>query len=97
MPEQKTDFIGKRVNDVKTIFGLAERDWLLLLLLASVGLNIYQAQDKSKLQQEWKDEIVRELRRSDIPNEVEKRMRPIEEGWDQARSKIDTLVERVKK
>lgn len=103
MAEEKDDFIGKRVNDVRKIFGMAERDWLLLFLIVSIGFNIFQAYDSRSLQKEWKEEIVNELRRDAIPQEVQKRLpqavedavQPMKEGVEQGMQKLDTVLNKV--
>ena len=92
-----SDQITRRVEDVKKLFGLAERDWLLFFLFVSVGFNIYQSYNTGELQKEWKDEIVKELRRDAVPSAVEDAVRPMREGVERANEKLDTFLNKNKR
>lgn len=101
MSENKDDFIAKRVNDSTKLFGMIEKDtksYVILFLTALSATFIYlyiSAKNEnislnSALNKQIQDEIRRQL-----PNEVEKQVRPIEKGVNSATAKIDTLIQNV--
>lgn len=79
--DQKEDFIGKRVNDTKKLFGMAREDAMALMLVLSIIGNIWLAalwQRSQKDLIESKDQLVQlTLNMSErINEEIRRQMRP---------------------
>ena len=88
---EKMDFIDRKITGVKTIFGLAERDFMALMLTLSLLLNIVQYYDVRRTERVLNDEIKEEIRRQAVPaikNETSRQLEPI-------KTKVDTTMERI--
>lgn len=100
MAEEKDDFIGKRVNDVKKIFGLAERDFMALTLIISIIGNIalvwlYIDQNKSLNKQ-----IVEEVKRQVAPavqTKVDDKLNGVVEGVDAIKDRLNNVIDTVER
>lgn len=100
MAEEKDDFIGKRVNDVKKIFGLAERDFMALMLIISILGNIalvwlYIDQNKSLNKQ-----IVEEVKRQVAPaveTKVDDKLNGVVEGVDAIKDRLNNVIDTVER
>lgn len=100
MAEEKDDFIGKRVNDVKKIFGLAERDFMALMLIISILGNIalvwlYIDQNKSLNKQ-----IVEEVKRQVAPaveTKVDDKLNGVVEGVDAIKNRLNNVIDTVER
>lgn len=100
MAEEKDDFIGKRVNDVRKIFGLAERDFMALLLIVSVGFNIYQAYTNSNMQERLNNRIVEEVRRQVTPvveKKVDDKLDGVVTGVDNLKNRLNNVIDTVER
>lgn len=85
------DFIDRKIEGVRTIFGLAERDFMALILTLSLLLNIVQYYDVRRTERVLNDEIKEEIRRQAVPairNETSRQLEPI-------KSRIDTTVNQI--
>lgn len=100
MAEEKDYFIGKRVNDVKKIFGLAERDFMALMLIISILGNIalvwlYIDQNKSLNKQ-----IVEEVKRQVAPaveTKVDDKLNGVVEGVDAIKDRLNNVIDTVER
>lgn len=91
------DFIGKRADDATKIFGLIERDTksyviLFLSILCGVFIYLYIGAKNENIAL-LTDNFVKKRVENALPKEVKKQIQPIEEGWEKARNKIDTLID----
>ena len=89
--DNKKDFLDRKFDGVKTIFGLAERDFMALMLTLSLLLNLVQYYDVRRTERVLNDEIKEEIRRQAVPairNETSKQLEPI-------KTKVDTTMERI--
>ena len=80
--DNEMDFIDRKISGVKTIFGLAERDFMALMLTLSLLLNLVQYYDVRRTERVLNDEIKEEIRRQAVPaikNETSKQLEPIQE------------------
>lgn len=105
--EQKDDFIGKRVNDAKKIFGMAREDaFSLLIVLLLVG-NVWFAalwvgakNETIKVVYDLNDRINEEIRRQVRPmvtQEVTEQVKPIKEGVDTVKTKAEQVFDKILK
>jgi|GEM_PF-1601524 len=100
MAEEKDDFIGKRVNDVRKIFGLAERDFMALMLIISILGNIalvwlYISQNKDLNQR-----IVEEVKNQVAPavqTKVDDKLNGVVEGVDAIKSRLNNVIDTVER
>ena len=91
LDNEKQDFLDRKIIGVKTIFGLAERDFMALMLTLSLLLNLVQYYDVRRTERVLNDEIKEEIRRQAVPaikNETSKQLEPI-------KSKVDTTMEKI--
>lgn len=92
------DFIGKRADDATKIFGLIEKDtksYVILFLSIVCGVFIYlYISAKNENIKLLTEHFVKQAVQETLPKEVKKQIQPIEDGWDEARNKIDTLINR---
>ena len=89
--DNNKDFLDRKFDGVKTIFGLAERDFMALMLTLSLLLNIVQYYDVRRTERVLNDEIKEEIRRQAVPaikNETSRQLEPI-------KTKVDTTMERI--
>lgn len=98
--EQKDDFIGKRVNDVKKIFGLAERDFMALMLVFSLIANGYLGYLVVKTNSDLNAKIVEEVRRQ-VPQEVDRKvnegLEPIKQGVNDIKDMAIEVKDKIRK
>ena len=88
----KKDYIDRKIDGLRTIFGLAERDFMALMLTLSLLLNLVQYYDVRRTERELNDEIKEEIRRQAIPairRETSDQLRPI-------KTELDTVISRAK-
>jgi hypothetical protein len=106
MAEEKDDFIGKRVNDVRKIFGMAERDFMALMLIISVLGNIALIYLLLAQSSDLNNEIKAEIRRqvdpaveskvsTELPKQLNEAVQPMKEGVEQGMQKLDTVLNKV--
>ena len=91
LDNEKHDFLDRKIQGVKTIFGLAERDFMALMLTLSLLLNLVQYYDVRRTERVLNDEIKEEIRRQAVPaikNETSRQLEPI-------KSKVDTTMEKI--
>lgn len=103
----KDDFIGKRVNDAKKIFGMAREDaFSLLIVLLIVGNIVFASlwvsakNETIKVIYSLNDRINEEIRRQVQPvvsQEVTKQVRPIKEGVDTVKNKAAEVFDKILK
>lgn len=88
---EKQDMIDRKISGIVKIFGLAQRDFMALMLTLSLLLNIAQYYDVRRTERVLNDEIKEEIRRQAVPairNETSKQLEPI-------KTKVDTTMERI--
>ena len=88
----KKDYLDRKIDGLRTIFGLAERDFMALMLTLSLLLNLVQYYDVRRTERELNDEIKEEIRRQAIPairRETSDQLRPI-------KTELDTVISRAK-
>lgn len=91
LDNEKQDMIDRKIDGVVKIFGLAQRDFMALMLTLSLLLNIVQYYDVRRTERVLNDEIKEEIRRQAVPairNETSKQLEPI-------KTKVDTTMERI--
>lgn len=106
MTEGKNDFITKRVDDVKKIFGLAERDFMALMLVISLIGNVVLVWAIISINSNLNARIVEEVKLQVVPVErkmeqkvdqrVDESLQPIREGVKEAKGKLDTIINKVR-
>lgn len=108
MSEQKDDFIGKRVNDVRKIVGLAERDFMALMLGISLIGNVLLVWLLLSQNKSFSEQLVEEVRKqvrpavqqevkTELPAKLEEAVEPMKEGVRQATDKVDTILQKISK
>ena len=88
----KKDYIDRKIDGLRTIFGLAERDFMALMLTLSLLLNLAQYYDVRRTERELNEEIKEEIRRQAVPairRETSDQLRPI-------KTELDTVISRAK-
>lgn len=106
MSETKDDFIGKRVNDVRKIFGLAERDFMALMLVISLIGNVLLVWMLLSQNKSFSDQLVEEVRKqvkpavqqevkTELPVKLEEAVQPMKDGVKQATDKVDTILQKI--
>lgn len=88
----KKDYLDRKIDGLRTIFGLAERDFMALMLTLSLLLNLAQYYDVRRTERELNDEIKEEIRRQAVPairRETSDQLRPI-------KTELDTVISRAK-
>lgn len=91
LDNKKQDMLDRKIDGVVKIFGLAQRDFMALMLTLSLLLNIVQYYDVRRTERVLNDEIKEEIRRQAVPairNETSKQLEPI-------KSKVDTTMEKI--
>ena len=91
LDNEKQDMLDRKISGVVKIFGLAERDFMALMLTLSLLLNLVQYYDVRRTERVLNDEIKEEIRRQAVPaikNETSKQLEPI-------KSKVDTTMEKI--
>lgn len=91
LDNEKQDAIDRKIDGIVKIFGLAQRDFMALMLTLSLLLNIVQYYDVRRTERVLNDEIKEEIRRQAVPaikNETSRQLEPI-------KSKVDTTMERI--
>lgn len=93
LDNEKQDMIDRKISGVVKIFGLAERDFMALMLTLSLLLNIVQYYDVRNTEKELHNQIVEEVRRQAVPAiklETKNQLEPL-------KNKIDTTVSNLNK
>ena len=88
----KKDYLDRKIDGIRTIFGLAERDFMALMLTLSLLLNLAQYYDVRRTERELNDEIKEEIRRQAVPairRETSDQLKPI-------KTELDTVISRAK-
>jgi len=88
----KKDYLDRKIDGLRTIFGLAERDFMALMLTLSLLLNLAQYYDVRRTERELNDEIKEEIRRQAVPairRETSDQLKPI-------KTELDTVISRAK-
>lgn len=88
----KKDYLDRKIDGLRTIFGLAERDFMALMLTLSLLLNLAQYYDVRRTERELNEEIKEEIRRQAVPairRETSDQLRPI-------KTELDTVISRAK-
>lgn len=88
----KKDYLDRKIDGLRTIFGLAERDFMALMLTLSLLLNLAQYYDVRRTERELNDEIKEEIRRQAVPairRETSDQLRPI-------KTELDTVISKAK-
>ena len=88
----KKDYLDRKIDGIRTIFGLAERDFMALMLTLSLLLNLAQYYDVRRTERELNDEIKEEIRRQAVPairKETSDQLKPI-------KTELDTVISRAK-
>lgn len=100
MAEEKEDFIGKRVNDVKKIFGLAERDFMALLLIVSILGNIalvwLYINQNTDLNQRIVDEVKSQVAPA-VQTKVDDKLNGVVEGVDAIKNRLNNVIDTVER
>lgn len=100
MAEEKEDFIGKRVNDVKKIFGLAERDFMALLLIVSILGNIalvwLYINQNTDLNQRIVDEVKSQVAPA-VQTKVDDKLNGVVEGVDAIKDRLNNVIDTVER
>ena len=105
--EQKDDFIGKRVNDAKKLFGMAKEDALALMLVLSIVVNAVfiamyiNAKDEvlavsNDLNRQIQDEIRRQVPAA-VNKEVTTQVKPIADSVSTTQEKIENVIKEIVK
>lgn len=94
------DFANKRVEDATKIFGLIEKDtksYVILFLSVLCGIFVYLYVDaKNENITLLMENFVGKKIEQQLPREVKKQVAPIEEGWNETKDKIDTILNKAK-
>ena len=88
----KKDYLDRKIDGIRTIFGLAERDFMALMLTLSLLLNLVQYYDVRRTERVLNDEIKEEIRRQAVPairRETSDQLKPI-------KTELDTVISRAK-
>lgn len=93
---EKADFIDRKVDGIVKIFGLAYKDFVVLVATLSVILNIYLVYRLLDTTDNLSSQIVEEVRRQSRPI-IKEEVEPIKSGVERATSQIDTLINKINK
>ena len=88
----KKDYLDRKIEGIRTIFGLAERDFMALMLTLSLVFNIIQYFDTRSTEKELHSQIVEEVRRQAVPairKETSDQLKPI-------KTELDTVISKAK-
>lgn len=99
------DFVNKRTEDATKIFGLIERDtksYVILFLSIVCGVFIYlyvsaKNENITLLMENFVGKKIDKRVDEQLPQEVKKQVAPIEEGWNETKDKIDTILDKAKR
>ena len=93
---EKADFIDRKVDGLVKIFGLAYKDFVVLVATLSVILNIYLVYRLLNTTDSLNSQIVEEVRRQSRPI-IKEEVEPIKSGVERATNQIDTLIKNITK
>ena len=81
------DFIDRKVDGLVKIFGLAQRDFMALMLVLSLIGNIILVYQLGEVRKEMTHMVIEEVRKQ-VPQETSKQLRPI-------KSSVDTTMKQI--
>lgn len=93
---EKADFIDRKVDGLVKIFGLAYKDFVVLVGTLSIILNIYLVYRLLNTTDSLNSQIVEEVRRQSRPI-IKEEVEPIKSGVERATNQIDTLIKNITK
>ena len=88
------DFIDRKINGLERIFGMAQRDFMALMLVLSIIGNIIQAYNTDKIQKEMTKIVIEEVRKQ-VPQETSKQLQPIKNSVDTTMKQIQQHINTV--
>lgn len=85
------DFVDRKIDGLVKIFGLAQRDFMALMLVLSLIGNIVLVYQLGEVRTEMTNMVIQEVRRQ-VPQETSKQLQPIKNSVDTTMKQIQEHI-----
>ena len=88
------DFVDRKIDGLVKIFGLAQRDFMALMLVLSLIGNIILVYQLGEVRKEMTHMVIEEVRKQ-VPQETSKQLQPIKNSVDTTMKQIQQHINTV--